>query len=227
MDRELLKRYLDEGLSLIEIGVLTNRDSSTVGYWVNKFGLEANGKDKYAPRGGLTREQLEPLVESGATLKEMAEAVHRSQSTVRHWMKRHGLELERARRNSSTFREAEAQGLVCVSAKCRRHGVVEFVSRPDDGWRCKRCRSLHVSNARRRSKARLVEWAGGKCVLCGYDRYLGALEFHHKDRNTKEFPLSRMGQDLLVREAHRRGEEVRPPLLELPCRSGGRPHVNR
>ena len=98
MDRELLKRYLDEGLSLIEIGVLTNRDSSTVGYWVNKFGLEANGKDKYAPRGGLTREQLEPLVESGATLKEMAEAVSPKPSTVRHWMKRHGLELERARR---------------------------------------------------------------------------------------------------------------------------------
>ena len=23
--------------------------------------------------------------------------------------------------------------------------------------------------------------------LCGYDRYLGALEFHHMDRNTKEF----------------------------------------
>ncbi len=32
MDRDLLKRYLDEGMSLIEIGILTNRDSSTVGY---------------------------------------------------------------------------------------------------------------------------------------------------------------------------------------------------
>ena len=92
MDRDLLKRYLDEGMSLIEIGVLINRDSSTVGYWVEKHGLEANGKAKYAPRGGLTREQLEPLVESGATLKEMAEALERSQSTVRHWMKKHGLE---------------------------------------------------------------------------------------------------------------------------------------
>jgi hypothetical protein len=40
MDRELLKGWLDGGLSLEEIGVLTNRDPSTVGYWCKKYGLE-------------------------------------------------------------------------------------------------------------------------------------------------------------------------------------------
>ena len=55
MDRDRLEHWLAEGLSLTEIGSLTNRDPSTVGYWVKKHGLEANGKAKYAPRGRLTR----------------------------------------------------------------------------------------------------------------------------------------------------------------------------
>ena len=53
MDRDRLKRYLEQGLSLPQIGALENRDPSTVGYWVRKHGLEANGRGKYAPRGAL------------------------------------------------------------------------------------------------------------------------------------------------------------------------------
>jgi IS30 family transposase len=53
MDRELLERYLKQGLSLPQIGALIGRDPSTVGYWVQKHGLVANGRAKYAPRGGL------------------------------------------------------------------------------------------------------------------------------------------------------------------------------
>jgi hypothetical protein len=69
MNRAFLEDCLARGMSLNEIGALTKRDPSTVGYWVHKYGLTANGKARYAPRGGLTREQLEPLVESGLTLR--------------------------------------------------------------------------------------------------------------------------------------------------------------
>ena len=27
-----------------------------------------------------------------------------------------------------------------------------------------------------------VEYKGGKCVKCGYKRYKGALEFHHRNQ---------------------------------------------
>ena len=35
-----------------------------------------------------------------------------------------------------------------------------------------------------------MEYKGGKCENCGYDRYIGALEFHHKDASKKDFTLS-------------------------------------
>ena len=46
---------------------------------------------------------------------------------------------------------------------------------------------------RRRLKAKAIEYKGGKCILCGYDRCSAALEFHHLDRTSKSFGLSRKG----------------------------------
>jgi len=37
-------------------------------------------------------------------------------------------------------------------------------------------------------KRQLVEYAGGKCVRCGYDNSYAALQFHHKD-DSKEFGI--------------------------------------
>ena len=72
VDKSQLERYLVDGMSLPQIGALVGRDASTVGYWVAKYDLVANGRKRYAPRGGLQRAQLEPLVARGATLQEMA-----------------------------------------------------------------------------------------------------------------------------------------------------------
>ena len=36
----------------------------------------------------------------------------------------------------------------------------------------------------------LVKEAGGRCVLCGYDAYAGALQFHHLDPSAKAFAVS-------------------------------------
>lgn len=39
-------------------------------------------------------------------------------------------------------------------------------------------------------KRELVEYKGGKCIKCGYDKCLDALEFHHRDESEKEFTIS-------------------------------------
>lgn len=36
-----------------------------------------------------------------------------------------------------------------------------------------------VAAWRRATKAKLVEGFGGKCNRCGYDKYAGAMDFHH------------------------------------------------
>jgi hypothetical protein len=76
---------------------------------------------------------------------------------------------------------------------CPEHGEVEFFRRADGNYRCGKCRIASVSAWRRRVKRKLIERAGGRCVLCGYDRHPAALHFHHIDPATKSFILSRQG----------------------------------
>ncbi len=192
MDREQLECWLDDGLSLSDIGTLIDRDPSTVGYWVQKLGLVANGRSAHAPKGALTREQLEPLVRGGGTLREIADELARSVTTVRYWIARYGLERPiDVRRRDRT--RALARGERTVTRRCEHHGEGVFVIETRGRMRCRRCRMERVAEWRRRVKARLVREAGGACHLCGYDRCQAALQFHHLDRTTKSFALSRRG----------------------------------
>jgi hypothetical protein len=99
---------------------------------------------------------------------------------------------------------------------CRHHGLTIWIrSVAGDRYRCKRCRVEHVSARRRRVKRILVEEAGGRCSLCGYDRYAGALQFHHMDRSTKSFALSDQGVARSLEKA--RAEAAKCVLICANC----------
>ena len=55
-------------------------------------------------------------------------------------------------------------------------------------WCSDQCRiNFYVSKSRRERKKKLIEYFGGKCILCGYDKCVAALHFHHLDKTAKEF----------------------------------------
>jgi hypothetical protein len=76
--------------------------------------------------------------------------------------------------------------------RCRRHGDVEFqrygIKRPT--WRCKRCVGEAVTRRKQKLKRMLVEENGGACAVCGYDRCIINLSFHHVDPSTKLFSVN-------------------------------------
>jgi DNA-directed RNA polymerase subunit RPC12/RpoP len=69
--------------------------------------------------------------------------------------------------------------------KCKQEkDESEFFRHPatKTGYRlnaCKRCSAKHLVDARRKKKKHLVKYKGGACQICGYDRCLDALDFHH------------------------------------------------
>ena len=80
----------------------------------------------------------------------------------------------------------------------------EFETLPNGGSRkyCFNCspsypkggsRSKTISALRRAMKREAIKRLGGKCQRCGYDKYIGALTFHHKDPSIKEFGLAQGG----------------------------------
>jgi transposase-like protein len=140
--------------------------------------------------GPPTREQLNAFVESGATLAEIANRLGRSNSSVRYWLKKYDMKTKNPVGPRSTGRAAKPRTLL---RECPLHGWTEFVLRNQCEYRCKRCRVEAVQRRRRKVKRILVEEAGGRCVICGYDRHVAALHFHHIDPAQKCFGLSRRG----------------------------------
>jgi hypothetical protein len=76
---------------------------------------------------------------------------------------------------------------------CTQHGATTFIRKADGGFRCRQCRSEAVVKRRRHVKAVLIEEAGGRCVLCGYDRSPAALQFHHVEPGAKAFAIAQRG----------------------------------
>jgi transposase len=209
-----LASRLEEGRSIESIAREAGRSASTIGYWVNKHGLTSTHAAKHAARGGLARDELEALVALGMPIRQMAEQLGVSYTTVRHWLKRYELTTPRTRRLAETA-EARATGAKTVEGHCPHHGRVTFVRRGAEAFRCQRCRAEAVDRRRRKIKRILVEEAGGACVLCGYSATLAALHFHHCDPAEKSFGLGYKGVTLSLAAA--RAEAAKCVLLCATC----------
>lgn len=199
MEKEPLASLLARGLSLENIARRFGKHPSTVSYWMAKYGLQAVNRGRHAARGGIDQSRLEALVKQGMSITELAVELDRSKATVRHWLKKYDLQtLQTRRREQRRQVLQDADALSATPAQrptmtCRLHGETDFVREGSGYFRCGRCRSESVARHRRRLKELLVEEAGGRCILCGYDRQPRALEFHHVDPVQKGFALSQKG----------------------------------
>lgn len=212
MDKQSLELLLNQGESIERIAKRFRKDPSTVSYWMKKYGLASPYAAKHAARGAIEKERLEELVARGMTLAEIAHEVGRSKGTVRHWMREYGLKTlnSRGSRRGAAVAAAREVGALVATMTCAHHGRTEFVLEARGYYRCKRCRAERVARRRRHVKAIVVREAGGKCSLCGYDRCVAALHFHHVDPEDKQFHIALRGA---ARSLERVRREVKKCVL--------------
>jgi transposase len=213
MDENSLRLLVAQGVSVEQIGRRFGKNPSTVSYWMGRFGLQAVNREKYTAKGGLDRELLERLVDECMSIAEIAAAVERSKGTVRHWLRKYDLKTH-SDRGAVTAAGREA-GMLTIQRECRVHGETDFVIEGRGYYRCKRCRQERVAQHRRGIKETLVAEAGGQCVACGYDRYVGALQFHHLDPTQKRLMINAAGATLSL--AALREEAAKCVLLCANC----------
>jgi len=203
--RDELAAEFERGRSLGQIARDLGVHPSTVGHWAAKHGLEPPHARTYARRGAPDRQHPERLAAEGATLKEIAAALDRSTATVRHWLKRWGIERP-DRRRAELHPDAPRD----VQMTCPHHGVTRFRLDHRRSYRCQQCGRERVAERRRAVKRILVAEAGGSCAKCGYDRCIAALQFHHLEPSTKAFAVSSNG---VTRSLERAREEARKCIL--------------
>lgn len=74
---------------------------------------------------------------------------------------------------------------------CCRHILpkASFYTRENGGlssW-CRTCANEEALERQRKFKRNCVFYKGGSCQSCGYNKCIGALEFHHRDPSKKDF----------------------------------------
>lgn len=125
-----------------------------------------------------------------------------------------GLETQRMALTRES-REARLRGEREIARACPSHGVTQFQRDAQGSYRCLECRAARVKERRKRIKEILTTEAGGRCVLCGYDRCLRALGFHHVDPSQKAFGVAFRGVTRSLERA--RAEAAKCVLLCANC----------
>ncbi len=141
MEKEVLEKYLQEGLSLNQVCKLTGKSLTTIRYW----------KDKYSLKSSYKTFKEQERVEQGET---------RWGSKCKKEVKTENFHQRRGRAFSSTY--------------------------------CKPCTTEQTLERIRKLKSQMIDYKGGCCSRCGYDKYQGALEFHHINRKEKDFNPSHL-----------------------------------
>ena len=131
---------------------------------------------------GMDREQLVKLIDAGYTQRQIAEAVGGSQGNVKYWLAKFGL-------------KTKATGARELSCKLCGETNPDLFYKHKDGsirYRCKNCDNMETIKRFREYKQAAVEYKGCKCERCGYNKCLGALDFHHLDPLEKDPNWKRM-----------------------------------
>lgn len=129
----------------------------------------------------MDKNRLSQLVDTGMTLREIASAGNVSYTTVRYWMKVYGL--------SPQHRVKAKMNRRC--ARCGESDRSKFYR--SVGSLCGKCENEDAMKRQKETRKRIVDYLGGKCVICGYDKYIVALDPHHlnpKEKDVIEFRIS-------------------------------------
>lgn len=177
MDKILLEKLANEGLTHRKIAERLDCGLNTVKRHMARHGIKTLRAKAgiYTPKPPLDKNNLEALVAEGLTHREIAERLNRSTASVVHWLKKYEL------RTHGTFNRGHS---LHKCKTCGETDLAEFYGHRKT--QCKTCVKIATTLRMRESKRKLVEKAAGKCVRCGYDRYVGALEFHHLDPDQKD-----------------------------------------
>jgi hypothetical protein len=57
---------------------------------------------------------------------------------------------------------------------------------------CKKCFNKYCIERWSQRRVDAVAYKGGKCIKCGYDKNIAALDMHHRDPNEKEFVWNKL-----------------------------------
>jgi DNA-binding CsgD family transcriptional regulator len=149
----------------------------------------------------ITKEKLISYVEKGFSSFKIAKEIGVSQPTVRYWLTKFDLRTIRLTgRNclpDGLISKSEEENICYKCPKCKEikeiNGDNFYLNKDNKVYHwCRKCNSADTLKRGGTLKPKCVEYKGGKCIICNYNKCQGALEFHHLDPSIKDYNISRL-----------------------------------
>lgn len=134
----------------------------------------------------ITEEDLRKAVEEGLSHRKLANRFGVAVMTVRRHLEKYGLSTNHAvkcRNCKCCGKELVGHQQYFCSYNCKN----TFYYRTNEEVRQRKCHASTQLGFDR--KKQLVDRAGGKCEICGYNKNYASLIFHHRDIATKSFGI--------------------------------------
>jgi hypothetical protein len=141
----------------------------------------------------MEKEELEKYIEEGISLNQISKMTLKSLTTIRYWVNKYELKS-----SFVTFKDQvkTEYGETRFCSRCKSNvDTKNFHQRrgkENGSTYCKPCTTDQTLERMRKLKIQMVDYKGGSCVRCGYNKYMGALEFHHLDPSEKDFNPSHL-----------------------------------
>jgi hypothetical protein len=132
---------------------------------------------------------LKSYTDENFTTRGIAERLQKSQSTISYWLKKYNLKT--SHKQIETHKKMNTN---CVKCGIVLNESTGYWRKESSNWKntCKKCHSAYCTEYGVDKKKKAVQYKGGKCERCGYDKFYGALDFHHLNPNEKEFDWSQL-----------------------------------
>ncbi len=147
----------------------------------------------------MDKSTLETFVSQGLSIGQISRITNKSRTSIRHWLEKFNLKTKH-----KSFKELpRAKNIVYINdqefkkcPKCEQLKNLQsdyYISKNGDvhGW-CKSCNNKTTYEKQLARKTECVKYKGGKCIVCGYHKYIGSLDFHHLDPSEKEFNIAQL-----------------------------------
>jgi hypothetical protein len=144
--------------------------------------------------------ELKDYLAKNLSIREITDESKKCSGSVRYWMKKYGLKANfKSFKDGHDFANGSAKqnkrkikGDTRYCPHCNLYKKFEefYVRRGNNySGHCKKCVKEQTVKRGRQLKLDCLDYKGGKCQKCGYNKCQASLEFHHRDPNEKDFPI--------------------------------------
>ena len=126
----------------------------------------------------IDKEILKKYVKKGLSTRQIGKSLNKSQSSIKHWLNKYNL------KTIQSFKKPH------LCEDCGEDAPKNFYSRQKQ--KCKKCHNKRTAKDGKNKRIKAIELLGGSCQVCGYNKCLSALEFHHIDPIIKDVNYSTM-----------------------------------